>query len=563
MLLETLGAARDAGRLHEIASVFVRYGFVDLVDRLGLARALERTGRVLHAPALGASANLPPPERLRRALEELGPTFVKLGQVLASRVDLLAPRWIAELEKLQNQAPFVPWPLLEEQLARAWGGAPDQVFGRIDPEPLAAASIAQVHRAWLPDGSEVVVKIRRPAIRAIVAADLRLLERLARAFEAHSPELARYRPREIVRQFRASLERELDLAAECHHAERIAAALASMPQVVVPRVHWRWTAEDVNVQDYLAGPPLQALFDPQRAAELGADPAAIARLGAQAVLQMVFVDGFFHADPHGGNVIYLTGDRIGLIDFGMVGHLSPVRRRQLVRLLLALVEHDAERAAEVVQEWADGLDVDGDAMVDDLEQFLDRYHGVPLAQIRLGEMLGEVAGIVREHGLSLPPDLAMVVKVFVSLEGTGRRLDPAFDMVAAASPFVRRVQRQRYAPRRLAGRLQQLAYDATEALVALPQQLRRIVGAAGSGRLRLRVGVDELHEFGERVSHSANRLSLSLVISALIIGSSIVMTVDGGPRWLGLPFFGLAGFLAAVGGGVWLLLSILRSGGGR
>jgi ubiquinone biosynthesis protein len=240
-----------------------------------------------------------------------------------------------------------------------------------------------------------------------------------------------------------------------------------------------------------------------------------------------------------------------------------VRRRQLVRLLLALVEHDAERAAEVVQEWADGLDVDGDAMVDDLEQFLDRYHGVPLAEIRLGEMLGEVAGIVREHGLSLPPDLAMVVKVFVSLEGTGRRLDPAFDMVAAASPFVRRVQRQRYAPRRLAGRLQQLAYDATEALVALPQQLRRIVGAAGSGRLRLRVGVDELHEFGERVSHSANRLSLSLVISALIIGSSIVMTVDGGPRWLGLPFFGLAGFLAAVGGGVWLLLSILRSGGGR
>jgi ubiquinone biosynthesis protein len=563
MLLETLGAARDAGRLHEIAGVFLRYGFVDLVDRLGLARALERTGRVLHAPALGASANLPSPERLRRALEELGPTFVKLGQVLASRVDLLAPQWIVELEKLQNQAPFVPWPLLEEQLARAWGGAPAQVFGRIDPEPLAAASIAQVHRAWLADGSEVVVKIRRPGIRAIVAADLRLLERLARAFEAHSPELARYRPREIVRHFRASLERELDLAAECHHAERIAAALASIPQVVVPRVHWRWTAEDVNVQDYLPGPPLQALFDPQRAAELGADPAAIARLGAQAVLQMVFVDGFFHADPHGGNVIYLAGDRIGLIDFGMVGHLSPVRRRQLVRLLLALVEHDAERAAEVVQEWADGLDVDGDAMVDDLEQFLDRYHGVPLAEIRLGEMLGEVAGIVREHGLSLPPDLAMVVKVFVSLEGTGRRLDPAFDMVAAASPFVRRVQRQRYAPRRLAGRLQQLAYDATEALVAMPQQLRRIVGAAGSGRLRLRVGVDELHEFGERVSHSANRLSLSLVISALIIGSSIVMTVDGGPRWLGLPFFGLAGFLAAVGGGIWLLLSILRSGGGR
>jgi ubiquinone biosynthesis protein len=319
----------------------------------------------------------------------------------------------------------------------------------------------------------------------------------------------------------------------------------------------------VNVQDYLPGPPLQQLFDPQAAAALGADPPAIARRGAQAILQMVFADGFFHADPHGGNVIYLPGDRIGLIDFGMVGHLSPSRRNQLVRLLFALVGHDAEGAAEVVEAWADGPGAGPDALIDDMELFLDRYHGVPLAQLHLGEMLGDVAGIVREHGLSLPPDLALVIKVFATLEGTGRRLDPAFDMVGAATPFARRIQAQRRAPRRLGLRLRQLAGEATEALAELPQEIRRIFGAASQGRLRLRVGVDDLQEFGERISHSANRLALSLVISALIVGSSIVMTVGKAPSWLGLPFLGMAGFLLAIGAGVWLLLSILRSGGGR
>jgi ubiquinone biosynthesis protein len=563
MLLETLAAARDAGRLQEIAGVALRFGLVDIADRIGLGPALRRTGKVLHAENVAETAAYSSPERLRRALEELGPTFVKLGQVLASRVDLLGPAWISELEKLQNHAPEVPWPQIEAELVQTWGGAIADVFGRIDPTPLAAASIAQVHRGWLPDGAEVVVKVRRPAIREVMNADLRLLERLSRSVEAHSPELARYRPRELVRHFRASLERELDLAAECHHAERIAAALAAMPEIVIPRIHWRWTSEGVNVQDFLPGPPLQQLFDPETATELGADPAAIARRGAEAVLQMVFADGFFHADPHGGNVIYLAGDRIGLIDFGMVGHLSPTRRRQLVRLLLALVEHDAERAAEVVEAWADGVGAGSDALIDDMELFLDRYHGVPLAQLHLGEMLGDVAAIIRNHGLSLPPDLALVIKVFVTLEGTGRRLDPAFDMVGAATPFVRRVQAQRYTPRELGARLRQLAGEATESLAALPLELRRIIGAASQGRLRVRVGVDELQDFGERVSHAANRLALSLVISALIVGSSIVMTVSGAPHWLGLPFFGLAGFLVAVGGGLWLLLSILRSGGGR
>jgi ubiquinone biosynthesis protein len=336
-----------------------------------------------------------------------------------------------------------------------------------------------------------------------------------------------------------------------------------LPAVVVPRVHWRWTSEGINVQDFLPGRPLQDLLDPAVAAEAGADLPAIARAGAQAVLQMVFVDGFFHADPHGGNVLYLPGDRLGLIDFGMVGHLSPARRHQLVELLRGLVEYDAERVAQVLEEWTDSGFPDPDLVLDDIETFLDRYHGVPLAQLHLGAMLAEVVGIVREHGLWLPPDLAMVVKVFITLEGLGRKLDPDFDMVGAARPFLHRVLHERHRPQALARRLREGLAEASDVLAHLPHQLRRLKRAAGQGQLRVRVDVEHLPAFIEQVAHSANRVAMGLVIAALIVGSSIVMTVEGGPTLFGLPFFGLSGFVGAVAGGAWLLVSILRSGGGR
>jgi ubiquinone biosynthesis protein len=562
MLLETLSAARDFGRFHDIARVLVRFGFYDALEHLGLAGALAKAGRVLHAPRVETNAQLPSPVRLRQALEALGPTFVKLGQLLASRVDLLPPAWTSELERLQNEGPHVPWESVEAQLEAAWGVPIAEALAEIESVPMAAASIAQVHRACLRDGRQVVVKVRRPGIRETIAADLRLLERLARVLAVHYPEVACFRPTEIVRHFRASIERELDLGAECHHAERIAEALAGLPQITVPRVHWRWTSESVNVQDYLEGPPLQVLVDPEVAAARGADPAAIARTGAEAIMQMVFVDGFFHADPHGGNLLHLGGNQVGLIDFGMVGHLSATRRRQLVQLLHALVAHDAEQVAAVIDEWAD-VEPDADQLVDDVEAFLDRYHGVPLAHIHVGAMLEEVATLVRAHCLAFPPDLALVVKVFITLEGLGRRLDPAFDMVAAATPFVQRVRRERLAPRALAHRLNHALAEAMETLGALPRQLRRLLSATSGGRMRLHVDVGELRDFGAQVGRSANRLSISLVISALIIGSSIVMTVDGGPRLFGLPLFGFAGFIGAVSGGAWLLFSVLRSGGGR
>lgn len=560
MLWETLSAARDMGRLHEVVSVLVRYGFGDLVRRLGLAHALERAGKVVHLDRLEALVNLPPPVRVRKALEDMGPSFVKLGQILATRVDLFAPEWIAEFEKLQSQAPEVPFEHIRQQMAEDLGAAPESLFAVLDPRPMAAASIAQVHRARLPDGREVVVKVRRPGIRDVVEADMRLLQRLARVVESESPDLRRYQPRALVKQLQASLRRELDLAAECRHAERIAASFADEPELLVPKVHWAWTGERMNVQDFVDGVPLHDLAALDAA---GCDRRKIARLGVRVEMKMMFADGFFHADPHPGNVFWLTGDRLALIDFGMVGRLSLPRRAQVVDLLDGLVRRDAVAVTEVLLDWTQETQTDEAALAADVDDFIDHYHGVPLAQLDLAAMLGEVAALLREHKLALPPDLALMIKVMVTLEGMGRRLDPEFDMASEAAPFLHQALRARYAPAAVARRGWRALGDGVGVIAGLPGQLKHVLRALRSGKLTLNFDVERLQHLGEQLDHSVNRLTVGIVIAALIIGSSIVMTVSGGPTLLGLPVFGLLGFLGAVLGSLWLLHSIWRSGGGR
>ena len=560
MLWETLSATRDLGRLHDLASVLARYGFGDLIRRLGMAPALERAGKVVPLERLNDLVALPPPERVRRAFEEMGPTFVKLGQVLATRVDLFTPEWIAEFEKLQNKVPPVPFEQVRAQLEEDLGAPPGEVFAMFDPEPIAAASIAQVYRARLHSGESVAVKVRRPGIKPLVEADMRLLHRLAEAIESESPELARFQPRALVRQLQASLARELDLAAECRNAERIAASFADEPALLVPTVHWQWTSERVNVQAFIDGIPLSDI-DAIEAA--GGDRCAIARLGAQAELKMLFADGFFHADPHPGNVFWLPSDRLALIDFGMVGRLSPARRAQMVELLDGLVRRDAEPVADILLDWTTDGGVDAEAIAQRVDAFIDRYHGVPLKDLHLGGMMGEITALLREYRLALPPDLAMMIKVLVTLEGIGRKLDPDFDMAGEAAPFLQRAMLARYSPFAIARRGRRAAADTIGLLAALPTELRHLLRMARRGRMNVNLDVERLEKFGQRVEHSANRLAMSAVIAALIVGSSIVMTVPGGPTLLGLPFFGLLGFVGAVLGSLWLLVSIRRSGGGR
>lgn len=553
MLWEALGAARDLGRVQQIAAVLVRYGFGGLVRRVGMAGALERAGKALHWREPEDLARLEPAARVRRALEELGPTFVKLGQILATRGDLFPPEWIVEFGKLQDAAPALPFEDLRGQLIEDLGEAPEAVFAELDPVPLAAASLAQVHRARLADGTAVVLKVRRPGIRPVIEADLRLLDRLAEIIEKEAPELVRYRPREVIRQFAHSLRRELDFSAEGRHAERIAALFVGSPEIVVPRIHWQWTGERLNVQDFIEGiPGRQAAALPE-----GFDRRLLARRGADAVLRMMLEAGFFHADPHQGNVFYLPGNRIAFIDFGMVGRLSEARRFEVATLMHGLVGRDAGKVADVLLDWSADSNGDADALRSEIEAFVDDYHGVALKKLDLGALLADVVAILREHGLALPPDLALMIKAFITLEGMGRQLDPDFDIAGEAAPFLREVLLAHLAPRAIARRGWEALLGGVQMLAGLPQDLGRLLRAARRGKLQLEVDVPALKSFGDQLDRAASRLTMAIVTAALIVGSSIVMTVDRGG---GVATLGLLGFIAAMLGGLWVLISVWRGG---
>ena len=579
MLWQAFTAARDLGRLHEIASVLIRYGFGDFVRRMGMANALERAGRALlwkHADEL---AHLEPPARARRVLEELGPTFIKLGQVLATRVDLFEPEWIAEFGKLQDSAPPIPYADVLQQLAEDLGAPPEKIFAAFDPEPLAAASIAQVHRARLEDGSEVVVKVRRPGIRSVVEADLRWLMRLAELVESENPELRNFHPQEIVRQFELSLRRELDFAIECRNAERIAnnfagytdqdtvsppatgrvpdsAILPAAAIIVIPRVYWKWTGERVCVQEFIEGIPGRNLAAADHA---GLDRKILARRGARAVLKMIVEDGFFHADPHPGNVFYLPGNRLAFIDFGMVGRLNEGRRDQMIQLMLGMVRREPARVAEVMLDWSGDVSVDEDSLIVEIQTFVDQYHGIPLKQLSLGAMLTDLVAILREYRIALPADLALLIKAFITLDGMGRELDPDFDMAGEAMPMLEKSVRARYKPAALFKRGWRSVGEMLSMISDIPHDLSRLLRAARRGRLQIHIDIPHLKHVGNQLDGAANRLVVGIVVAAIIIGSSIVMTVPGGPTLLGLPVFGLLGYLGAAAGGVWLLLSIWKS----
>jgi ubiquinone biosynthesis protein len=557
MIRETISVMRDFSRLRTIAGILMKYGWGDVAKRLGKGSLIGRAGNAVNSSATPEILAQPSEVRARMAMEELGPTFVKLGQVLATRPDIFPPSWIDEFAKLQDHVPPVAFAELLPGLESALGRSPFEVFRDLQTEPAAAASIAQVHMAKLQDGTPVVLKIRRPNIEEKIDADLRLLSHLGRLVESEFPEAKRFQPGKIIAQFSKSLRRELDLAMEGRNTDRFARNFAEDETVEFARIHWDYTSEALLVMDYIDGIPGNDL---QQAREAGLDLRLMGERGANAVLKMVLIDGFFHADPHPGNVFYLPGNRLAIIDCGMVGRITLDRRDEIADLLAALVSRDIETLRDILVIWAGDVPIDEDKLSADVDEFICNYDSAPLKQVRFSALLNDLTTIMRENHLSVPPDLTMLFKALITLEGLGRQLDPDFQIVGHLTPFVKKIIIDRYMPANLYKRGKRGAANVLDALTGLPRDVSQVLREAGRGRLRLNLELKRLDHFGHQLDHSTNRLTLGLITAALIVGSSIVMTVKGGPTLFGLPAFGFMGFFLAFVIGIMLLISVWRSG---
>jgi ubiquinone biosynthesis protein len=560
MLRATLGVMRDLPRLHEITSVLIRHGLGDVVRRLGIANVLERAGQFLNWGAAMESERLEPAQRVRLALEQLGPTFVKFGQVLATRVDLFPPHWIAEFEKLHNEVPPVPFDQLLPDVERTLGLPPTEVFRELDTTALASASIAQVHRAWLQDGTPVVLKIRRPDIRAKIEADLRILLNIADLIESEMPEARRYQPKQIAVQFARSLERELDLAREARNIERFGKNFEGSPFIVIPRVYRQWTSEVMNVQEFVDGVPAT---DQAAVAAAGLDRRLLAARGTEAVLKMILVDGFFQADPHPGNVFYLPGNRLVMIDFGMVGRLTPMRRNQVVDLLAGIAQMDQEPMVDVLLDWAGEAYVDEAKLAADVSELVSEYEGVPLKDVRLATMLKQFAAIIREHSIVMPSDLTLMFKAMITMEGLGRQYDPEFRVVDHLQPLLRRVLSERYRPDQVVKRGRGTLNDFFNVVQSVPRDVARLLRDARRGKIRVDVDMKRLDQFGRQLHRTIDRATMGIMTASLVIGSAIVMNVPDGPTVMGTPVLtavGFMGYVVAFMNSVWIILGIWRSG---
>jgi ubiquinone biosynthesis protein len=554
-----LSTARELPRLREISMVFARHGLGDLMRRAGVATLLEHAGHVLNWGEASETAHLEAQQRTRLAFEELGPTFVKLGQMLSTREDLLPPAWTTELGRLHSDVAPVPFDDLLPQIEQALGRSPFEVFADVEREPYAAASIAQIHRAKLANGAAVVLKIRRPGIAEKIDADLKLIDRLAHLVEHEMPEVRRYRPVEVVGQLRGSLERELDLAVEARNTERFARNFAEDLDILVPRVYSEWTSSTMIVQEHIAGIRGSDLAAIDSA---GLDRKALAARGVDAVLKMILVDGIFHADPHPGNVMYLPDNRIALIDFGMVGRLSPGRRRQIIDLLAGLAGHDEEAMLEVLLDWRGDESVDEARLAADLGDFAFDYADMQLKDLNIGALLHRVSAILREHSLVLPSDLTLLFKALITLEGLGRQYDPEFRLIDRVKPFVDRAARARYQPAETARRAQQTLGELYGLAASVPRDLARLVKDARHGRMRFDIDLKRLDHFADRLHSAVNRATIGIMTASLVVGSSIVMTVGQGPRVFGvslLTYCGLVGYLVAFVNSLWIIFSIWRS----
>ncbi|MEO5316544.1 AarF/ABC1/UbiB kinase family protein [Pseudarthrobacter sp. AG30] len=513
-------------RYQEISEVLARHGLGFLVGITGLERWVP-----FHLGLIGHERRAEPytnPEHLRLAFEDLGPTFIKLGQLLSTRPDLLPPQYQSELAKLQDGAPPVPGPTIRQLIRDELGAEPEEVFADFTLEPLASASIGQAHAATLHDGTPVVVKVRRPDVIPMIEADLDILQNLAVQISRRWEAAADYNLPGIAAEFAQTLRAELDYLQEGRNAERFAHNFAADPEVHIPRVFWETTTSRVLTLERIVGMKVNDLAALDRA---GIDRAALAVRSAGTAVKMVFEDGFFHADPHPGNLFIEPGGRIGLIDFGMVGEVNDKLRDQLGVLLTALVRSDPARVGSALLNLSvTRQPVDRSRLRSDVTRFIALYEGRQLRQIEIGRLITQAVALMRNYHLQMPQELAKLLKMMIMAEGIGVELDPGFNLSVVLAPYARKMMFARFAPQALAARIAAAGADAAELAADLPELLRRVVDTLDTGGMEVHLRAAELEPLVGRMERIGNRLVAGMIAAALIGGVG-ALTAGDKERW--------------------------------
>jgi ubiquinone biosynthesis protein len=524
--LSVFTAVRDLGRLREITAVLVRHGFGEIVTRAGFGRKDE-------AKEAEGEKNISTAVRIRMVAQELGPSFIKLGQIASTRSDVIPADIIAELKKLQDEVPSVPFADIKQQVEESLGAPIADVFARFDDKPLASASIGQVHRALLKTDAgdkEVVVKVQRPGVGGVVARDLDLLHMMAAAVERAAPETKIYSPVGLVNQFDRSITSELNFLIEADHCERFSQNFEGHTEVRFPKIYRQASSRQVLVQE---------LFEGKKISETTADGKKLAKAAVRVLIKMIFEDGFFHADPHPGNVIILGPDDdpvIGLIDTGMVGHLSPELRERTIDLMIAAARKDTYGVADALYAIARPTKkIDHREYRAEVAMLADKYLGRPLGQIDLAAMLRDIVQGAMKYGLEIPPDFLLVGKALMTIESVGKQLDPDLDVFAEGQPYFVALVKQRYSPERLGLELWRGMEQVSRASGDLPLALREVLDDLRSGRLTLRmidtVATHNIDRVGRRI--------FSGVVAAALFASGAYLLAHSGQETHGWVFLGL------------------------
>ena len=549
---------RHLNRYRHILAVLLKHGFGGVVESLKIDQYLEVGLQLISKKRTPREEPLTRPQRLRMALEELGPTYIKLGQVLSTRPDLIPVEFTDELSKLQDSVPPFPFADAEIIIQRELGAPSSDVFDHIDIEPAASASIGQVHRARLKNGEEAAVKIQRPGIRAVIEVDLEIMLHLATLAERHVEELALHKPVTIVEEFARTLEKEIDFRIEAANIDRIAQGFLNDPTVYIPAVFREFSAAGILTTEYVEGIKISNIGELDAA---GYDRRLLCSRGADIVLKQVFHHGFFHADPHPGNIFALPGNVICLLDFGMVGVVDRQTREMFVELVDSVVRRNESRAAQVLLQltsWEQQPDLR--QLERELSDFMGRHLYRPLKEIEVGKLLHDLLEIATRFRLRLPPDIFLMLKAISTVETVGRMLDPDFDMIAKATPFIEQVLMDRFKPQRVAEDVGDLAARMLKFLHQFPKDLLDLAGLLRQQKLSLQIKHDGLEKVLATHDQISNRISFSIVIAALIVGSALIVISKTPPLFYGISLIGIIGFLAAALMGIWLLVAILRSG---